>query len=77
MATKQQVKDEKVELKGQADLQKANADARRKKTVSVEIDDDVHEALEKIRVEIEKQFPGMSPPQAQLARIAILRGIKQ
>lgn len=55
------------------DIAKQNAESRRLKTVTVPVDDEVHEALEKVRSEIENQFPGMRVTQSGLARIAILR----
>lgn len=77
-ASKKQENSDKLELKQQSkeDLKKQSAADRRKHTVTVEVDDSVHEALEGIRAEIESNYPGMAPSGAGLAKIAILRGAK-
>lgn len=72
-AKKDKEEKEKLELAQQTPEDLAKASAEHPKSVTVPIDDEVREALDALRTEVGKSFPGMRVTQTDLARIAILR----
>lgn len=73
MAAAKKDKEEKPELARQTPEDLAKASAEHPKSVTVPIDVEVREALEALRTEVGKSFPGLRVTQTDLARIAILR----
>jgi len=55
---------------------KTAAKAEAPATVTVQLTPEVVAALDKIKSEMSKAFPGINPSRAELARIAIVRSVE-